>query len=1047
MLDGSGLNGGDILDTLPPDPVPPLEPGAISGRVWNDADGNRAYDGAEVGLGGVIVYSDLNLNGFLDFTEPVTITEFDDPVTDFDEGGLYTLDNLQPGWHNVRQVIPAGFEQTFPSLLPGYLPPPWGDASVHVTFVEEGQAVDGIDFGNQRIAASSISGVKWNDVNGNGVRDSDEPGVPGVVIYSDLNFNQVLDADEPSTVTMADDPVTDFDEGGTYSLVVEPRLHVVREVIPDGFRQTFPSFDHPTPFPSPLLRPSFPGEELAHFVPVSAGESVDGVDFGNQRIRPGSISGVKWNDANGNAERDPDEPGLAGVTIYVDLNDNGVLDSSEPRTVTTADIPETDFDEGGRYRFDGLEAGNYVIREIVPAGFRQTFPVIGGPIDPAGGVPSDFATVEPSRLDLPAGDVVIEPVSITVNPNLFVPIQIDVFASPEEPSIVNLSGPQLNGGGGDTSTFEIMVSPTGSNYVGELQFVELAGQTVIASIPLTIGVLPPADGAHRVTLRAGDIVEGLDFGNQRIEPATGIVTGRKWLDADGNREQGPSEPGLAGVTIYADLNQNGVLDADEPSTVTMEDIPETDFDEAGLYQLELEAGDHWIAEVIPDGFEQTFPANPVIAIFPPPPGGGVHFVTVEPGQTTDGLDFGNRRVENGSVSGTKWHDLNGNGERDPNEPGLAGVTIYADYNFNGQLDVGEPSTVTIYDPREIFPNDTGSYELEVRPGFMAIREVVPVGYFQTFPISDATSPLEQGAHFVGVEPGVNVPDLDFGNQALDNFPAGVGGRKWEDSNANGVWDADERGLGGVTIYVDTNFNGVFDADEPSAVTMDDIPETDFDESGLYSIGNLQAGFNVIREVVPNGYVQTFPVSIAASPAESGAHLVSLAPGEHVDDLNFGNLRFGIPLPGDFNGDGTVDQADLELWQESYGSGAPRASGEFSEPMHGRDYLVWQQNLGRTTVAPPASEGANTLGDAATSDPLPTGLLRELFRPATREETVAFDAAFAGETVSTGTSAATVLASVGSSTRTQPTRGAIAPRAEYAAIAAAIDAALEDEFEN
>jgi hypothetical protein len=34
----------------------------------------------------------------------------------------------------------------------------------------------------------------------------------------------------------------------------------------------------------------------------------------------------KWSDINGNGARDQDEPGLAGVIIYLDENDNGEFD-------------------------------------------------------------------------------------------------------------------------------------------------------------------------------------------------------------------------------------------------------------------------------------------------------------------------------------------------------------------------------------------------------------------------------------------------------------------------------------------------------------------------------------------------------------------------------------------------------------------------------------------------------------------------------------------------------------------------------------------------
>ena len=57
----------------------------------------------------------------------------------------------------------------------------------------------------------------------------------------------------------------------------------------------------------------------------------------------------------------------------------------------------------------------------------------------------------------------------------------------------------------------------------------------------------------------------------------------------------------------------------------------------------------------------------------------------------------------GKISGTKWHDFNGDGVRDENEPGLADRTIYLDDNENGQLDQGETSVVT---------DEEGNYQFE-----------------------------------------------------------------------------------------------------------------------------------------------------------------------------------------------------------------------------------------------------------------------------------------------------------------------------------------------
>ena len=76
---------------------------------------------------------------------------------------------------------------------------------------------------------------------------------------------------------------------------------------------------------------------------------------------------------DGDGTRDANEPGLAGVTMYLDVNRNGRLDSAEPSTTTWQDDPLTpDVDETGMYVFSGLEPGSYVVAEVVPAGWRQT---------------------------------------------------------------------------------------------------------------------------------------------------------------------------------------------------------------------------------------------------------------------------------------------------------------------------------------------------------------------------------------------------------------------------------------------------------------------------------------------------------------------------------------------------------------------------------------------------------------------------------------------------------------------------------------------------
>jgi hypothetical protein len=89
----------------------------------------------------------------------------------------------------------------------------------------------------------------------------------------------------------------------------------------------------------------------------------------------GTIRGTKWEDSNSDGVFNQSESGLVGVTVYLDINNNGTLDNNEPFRITAEDDPNTpDIDETGQYEFNNLEPNTYFVREVVPDGFEQTFP-------------------------------------------------------------------------------------------------------------------------------------------------------------------------------------------------------------------------------------------------------------------------------------------------------------------------------------------------------------------------------------------------------------------------------------------------------------------------------------------------------------------------------------------------------------------------------------------------------------------------------------------------------------------------------------------------
>lgn len=212
------------------------------------------------------------------------------------------------------------------------------------------------------------------------------------------------------------------------------------------------------------------------------------------------------------------------------------------------------------------------------------------------------------------------------------------------------------------------------------------------------------------------------------------LRGTVFTDVNGNGVQDVGDAGIPNWTLYLDINENGRYDALEPTDKT---------DTNGDYEFTLYVpGQFTVSSIIPSGFGQTFP-----------PSNGSHTVTVVPGQDINNLDFG-YRSSGSTAGGIKWNDLNGDGVKDDNEPGIAGVSIYVDLDADGRLDMGEPSSVTGPD---------GRYSLVLdRVGTYAVREVIPPGWEQTFPGVD-------NPHMVTLTTGSLAINVNFANKGILDY--------------------------------------------------------------------------------------------------------------------------------------------------------------------------------------------------------------------------------------------------------------------------------------
>ncbi|BAY62588.1 YD repeat protein [Calothrix brevissima NIES-22] len=138
------------------------------------------------------------------------------------------------------------------------------------------------------------------------------------------------------------------------------------------------------------------------------------------------------------------EPGLGGVTVYLDLNNNGLLDVNEPSQITAFDNPNTlDIDETGQYKFTGLEAGTYIVREVIPQGYTQTYPINSTtPIgDGYADVILEYFSNGSSGIQEPYGGAAIQ-WPIPINPNVILGAPATIPASAFNPQVDWLAIPQ-----------------------------------------------------------------------------------------------------------------------------------------------------------------------------------------------------------------------------------------------------------------------------------------------------------------------------------------------------------------------------------------------------------------------------------------------------------------------------------------------------------------------------------------------------------------------------------------------------------------------------
>ncbi|WP_446389400.1 SdrD B-like domain-containing protein [Coleofasciculus sp. B1-GNL1-01] len=471
--------------------------GTISGRVFEDVNGDGDDEaGADPNLDGVTIKLFLDDgDGVFEANEGAFDPTKDSLVTTTTSAnGSYSFGDVLAGDYFVRQVTPTDLIQTTtdPSLIT----------------IGSNTTVTGVDFGNVE-EFGSISGQKFEDIDGDGIKDAGEAGLAGWTIFIDANDNGSLDAGETNTTT---------DANGNYSFTdLSAGNYTIREVQQAGWQQT-------TSNPSDIN--------------ITSGTDTTGVDFGNFQL--GSISGQKFEDIDGDGVKDAGEAGLAGWTIFIDSDNDGVLDAGETSTTT---------DSNGDYSFTGLTVETYTIREVQQAGWQQT-------------------TTNPSAINITSSGTTVTGVNFgnfqlgSISGQKFEDTDGDGVKDTGE---AGLDGWTIFIDANNNGSLDTGETSTNTDANGNYSFTDLtAGDYTIREEQKTGWEQTTSNPSAINITSSGTTVTGVNFGNFQL----GSISGQKFEDIDGDGVKDAGETGLAGWTIFIDANDNGSLDAGETSTVT-----------------------------------------------------------------------------------------------------------------------------------------------------------------------------------------------------------------------------------------------------------------------------------------------------------------------------------------------------------------------------------------------------------------------------------------------------------------------------------------------
>ncbi|HEC2156370.1 TPA: carboxypeptidase regulatory-like domain-containing protein [Staphylococcus delphini] len=308
------------------------------------------------------VWEDLNKDGIQNSNEPgianvkVTLTKEDGSTVTAttDKDGNYKFTDLPNGKYTVTFETPDGYEPTQANAGNNDKVDSDGQSVVVVIDNKDDMTIDSGFHKPEEVeppkveATFNLGDKVWEDLNKDGIQNSNEPGIGGVTV--------TLTKEDGSTVTAT------TDENGNYKFTELPNgKYTVTFETPEGYEPTTEKVgDHAL---------DSDGQKVEVVINNKDDMTIDSGFHKPEEVEPPKVEATfnlgdkVWEDLNKDGIQNSNEPGIANVKVTLTKEDGSTV------TATT--------DENGNYKFTELPNGKYTVTFETPEGYEPTKEKVG----------------------------------------------------------------------------------------------------------------------------------------------------------------------------------------------------------------------------------------------------------------------------------------------------------------------------------------------------------------------------------------------------------------------------------------------------------------------------------------------------------------------------------------------------------------------------------------------------------------------------------------------------------------------------------------------